>query len=93
MAVSHPNGLAALGEVSSFVFVGRACWAREPSLPSARPLALGKDELCRVPFVADGRHSVMFWHAVCHIFAECPLSGTRQSASLPSARGLALGKA
>ena len=62
-----------------------ACWARDLSLPSARLLTLSKVWVCRVPFFADGQHSVKCGHAVCHIFAECPRSGTRQSSSLPSA--------
>ena len=52
-----------------------------------------KETLCRVPCFADGRHLVKPGHAVCQIFAECPWPGTRQTTSLPSARGLALGKA
>jgi len=31
-------------------------------------------------------------HSANHIFADCPRPGTRQTTSLPSARGLALGK-
>jgi len=71
---------------------GSACWARELPLPSAGKAALGKDNICRVSLFADGQHSAKVGHAVCHMFAECCASGTRQSSSLPSACGLALGK-
>jgi len=70
---------------------GHACWARDLSLPSARLPALDKGSVCRVPFFADGQHSAKCGHVVCHMFAECPRSGTQQRSSLPSARDLALG--
>ena len=51
------------------------------SLPSARPRALGKDVVCRVP----GRgHSAEIWHTACPGVAECRPSanqGTRQRVS------------
>ena len=54
-----------------------SCRVSRP-LPSARPRALGKDEVCRVP----GRgHSAKTWHTACPHFAKCwPLAkwGTRQ---------------
>ena len=81
-AVRHPDGRRTAG----------ACWARDLSLPSARLPALDKGSVCRVPFFADGQHSAKCGHAVCHMFAECPRSGTRQRSSLPSARDLALDK-
>ena len=40
--------------------------------------ALGKDNICRVSLFADGQHSAKVGHAVCHMFAECCASGTRQ---------------
>ena len=78
-AVSHPNG-------------GRACWARARSLPSAGPVALGKEQwlpsaiLCRRPALGEVRACrvprvcrVPFgWHSAKIVFAECPWSGTRQ---------------
>ena len=42
--------------------------------------------------IAECLHSATPGHAVCQISAECPCPGTRQTTSLPSARGLALGK-
>ena len=48
--------------------------------------------ICRVPFVADSRHSAKLGHAVWQMFTECSCPGTRQSTSLPSVRVLVLGK-
>ena len=51
------------------------------TLPSARPRALGKDVVCRVP---GHGHSAQIWHTACPGFAECRPSakkGTRQSVS------------
>ena len=42
--------------------------------------------------IAECLHSATPGHAVCQISAECPRPGTRQTTSLPSARGLALSK-
>ena len=61
-------------------------------LPSARPRALGKDELCRVP---DLGHSANMWHTACPHFAECwpsAKNGTRHTHTLLSVRRRALGK-
>jgi len=77
--VSHPNG-------------GRACWARARSLPSAGPVALGKEQwlpsaiLCRRLALSEVKACrvprvcrVPFgWHSAKIVFAECPWSGTRQ---------------
>ena len=62
------------------------------SLPSARPRALGKDELCRVP---DLGHPTNMWHTACPHFAECwpsAKNGTRHTHTLLSVRRRALGK-
>ena len=61
-------------------------------LPSARPRALGKDDLCRVP---DLGHSANMWHTACPHFAECwpsATNGTRHTEPLSSAGRRALGK-
>ena len=82
-AVSHPNGRrtagARAGHVRGLCRV-RARWHS------------AKSNGCRVPYFADGQLSAKLGHAVCHVFAECPLAGTRQRSCLPSARGPALGK-
>ena len=68
------------------------CWARARSLPSAGPVALGKEQwlpsaiLCRRPALGEVRAcrvprvcQVPFgWHSAKIMFAECPWSGTRQ---------------
>ena len=61
-------------------------------LSSARPRALGKDDLCRVP---DLGHSANLRHTACPHFAECwpsAKNGTRHTESLSSAGRRALGK-
>ena len=71
---------------------GRACWARARALPSAVGPALGKGDtlpsalLCRRPALGKARacrvpdfcRVPVAWHSANNIFAECPLSGTRQ---------------
>ena len=57
-----------------------SCRVSRP-LPSARPRALGKDVVCRVP---GHGHSAKIWHTACPGFTECQPSakqGTRQSVS------------
>ena len=57
-----------------------SCRVSQP-LPSARPRALGKDVVCRVP---GHGHSAKIWHTACPGFTECRPSakqGTRQSVS------------
>ena len=49
--------------------------------------------VCRVAFVADGRHSAKLGHAMWQMFTECSCPGTRQTTSLPSARVLHSAKA
>ena len=83
-AVSHPNGRRTAGARAGHVRGLCRVRARRHS---------AKVSICRVPYFVDGQHSAKCGHAVCHIFAECPLAGTRQSWSLPSVCGLALGKA
>ena len=62
-------------------------------MPSARPRALDKDVVCRVP----GRgHSAKIWHTACPGVAECKPSanqGTRQRGSFAECWSAALGKA
>ena len=82
-AVSHPNGLRTAGACAGHV---RGLCRVQARWHSA------KSNGCRVPYFVDGQLSAKLGHAVCHMFAECPRSGTRQRSSLPSARGLALGK-
>ena len=82
-AVSHPNGRRTAG--------ARAGHMRGLCRVRARWHS-AKSNGCRVPYFADGQLSAKLGHAVCHVFAECPLAGTRQRSCLPSARGLALGK-
>ena len=82
-AVSHPNVRRTAGARAGHVHGLCRVRTRRHSV---------KFNLCRVPYFADGQHSAKCGHAVCHVFAECPRPGTRQTSSLPSARGLALGK-
>ena len=82
-AVSHPNGRRTVG--------ARAGHVRGLCRVRARWHS-AKSNGCRVPYFADGQLSAKLGHAVCHVFAECPLAGTRQRSCLPSSHGLSLGK-
>ena len=81
-AVSHPNGRRTAGAHAGHVRGLCRVRARWHS---------AKSNGCRVPYFADGQLSAKLGHTVCHVFAECPLAGTRQRSCLPSARGMALG--
>ena len=66
-----------------------SCRVSRP-LPSDRPRALGKDEVCRVP---RRGHSAKTWHTACPHFAECWPSakkGTRQRPRMCPARAPAV---
>ena len=68
-AVSHPNGRRTAGTRTGHVLGLCRVRARWHS---------AKSNVCRVPYFADGQLSAKLGHAVCHVFAECPWSGTRQ---------------
>ena len=68
-AVSHPNGRRTAGERDGHVRGLCRVRARWHS---------AKSNGYRVPYFADGQLSAKLGHAVCHVFAECTLAGTRQ---------------
>jgi len=68
-AVSHPNGRCTAG--------ARAGHVRGLCRVRARWHS-AKSNGCRVPYFADGQLLTKLGHAVCHVFAECTLAGTRQ---------------